>query len=76
MENKVITVDVMNMACPMPILMTSIALKKAPSGTVFEVKANDSVFGRDIEAWCAKTRNKLVCLTRDGQNITAQIEKS
>jgi TusA-related sulfurtransferase len=67
--------DVRDFACPMPIIKTSIALKKAKSGDVFVVTANDEVFHNDIKAWCEKTNNILESLVVSGEDITATIIK-
>lgn len=69
------TVDVRGYACPMPIVKTSIALKKAASGQMFKVIANDEAFKNDIAAWCNKTNNRLDALSVSGDEITAIIIK-
>ncbi len=68
-------VDVRGMSCPMPIIKTSRALKAAASGEVFEVIADDEVFGNDIAAWCKKTGNMLENITVSSNEITATIVK-
>ncbi len=68
-------VDVRGFDCPMPIIKTSRALKKAASGDVFEVIADDEVFQNDIAAWCKKTGNLLENITVSGEEITATIVK-
>ncbi len=68
-------VDVRGFACPMPIIKTSLALKKATSGEVFQVIADDLVFRNDIAAWCKKTGNLLESLTVSGDETTATIVK-
>lgn len=74
--SKKITVDVRGYACPMPILKTSIAMKNAKSGEVFEVLANDEVFRNDIVAWCKNTSNALERLDVDGDETIATIVKN
>ena len=69
-------VDVRGFACPMPIIKTSLALKKAASGEVFQVIADDVVFRNDIAAWCKKTGNLLDNLAVSGEETTATIIKS
>lgn len=73
MSKKVI--DVRGFACPIPIVKTSIALKKASTGDVFEVTATDEGFKNDIVAWCESTHNTLQGITVDGEDITATIVK-
>ena len=68
-------IDVRGHACPMPIIKTSLALKNAQSGEVFEVIANDEAFRKDIKAWCEKTNNTLESLDVVGDEIRATIIK-
>jgi len=69
-------IDVRGYACPMPIIKTSIALKSAERGQVFEVVANDEVFRNDIRAWCEKTNNTLERLDVEGGETRATIIKN
>lgn len=67
--------DFKGMSCPMPIMKTAIAIKKAASGDVFEVVSNDAGFEPDIKAWCKETGNILTGVTKAGSEITAIITK-
>lgn len=67
--------DFKGMACPMPIMKTAMAFKKAASGDVFEVTCDDPGFEPDIKAWCSETGNKLGGIAKDGKVITATITK-
>jgi TusA-related sulfurtransferase len=67
--------DFKGMACPMPIMKTAIAFKKAASGDVFEVVSDDPGFEPDIKAWCNETGNPLSDLKQNGKDITATITK-
>lgn len=69
------TVDVRGHACPIPIIKTSLAMKEAASGEVFEVIANDLGFHRDIKAWCDKTQNTLEGIAIYGNETIATIRK-
>lgn len=69
------TVDVRGLACPIPIIKTSVALREAQRGEVFEILADDRGFKRDIVAWCEKTRNTLEEVVDSGEQITARIVK-
>lgn len=69
------TVDVRGLACPMPIIKTSVALKEAQSGEVFVILADDKGFKRDIVAWCEKTSNTLEEVVDSGEQIIARIVK-
>ena len=68
--------DCKGMACPMPIVKISKAMKGLASGETLEVVADDPGFDPDVHAWCNKTRDELVGLTTEGDLITAVIRKS
>jgi tRNA 2-thiouridine synthesizing protein A len=70
------TLDCKGMACPMPIVKISKAMKGLSSGETLEVVADDPGFDPDVNAWCNKTGNELVSLKSEGDLITAVIKKS
>ena len=63
------------MNCPMPIMKTAMAFKKAASGDEFAVVCDDPGFEPDIKAWASETGNKLAGITKSGKDITATIIK-
>jgi len=67
--------DFRGMSCPMPIMKTSIAIKKATSGDVFEVVCDDAGFEPDVRAWCKETGNILTEINKSGKDTTAVITK-
>ena len=67
--------DFKGMNCPMPIMKTAMAFKKAASGDVFEVTCDDPGFEPDIIAWANETGNPLNGISKDGKDITATITK-
>jgi TusA-related sulfurtransferase len=67
--------DFRGMACPMPIMKTAMAFKKAASGDVFEILCDDPGFEPDITAWCNETGNPLQGISKDGKDITATVAK-
>ena len=67
--------DFKGMSCPMPIMKTAIAMKKAASGDVFEVVCDDAGFAPDVTAWCKETGNTLNSVSTTGKDITAVITK-
>ncbi|MEJ2182722.1 MAG: sulfurtransferase TusA family protein [Nitrospirota bacterium] len=67
--------DFRGMACPMPIMKTAMAFKKAGSGEVFEIVCDDPGFEPDIKAWVEETGNKLDNITKEGKDITATVVK-
>jgi len=67
--------DFKGMSCPMPIMKTAIAVKKAAAGDVFEIVCDDAGFEPDVKAWCKETGNILNSVTTEGKVITAVITK-
>lgn len=63
------------MSCPMPIMKTAMALKKAASGDVFEAVSDDPAFEPDIRAWSKETGNILESVTKSGKDTIAVIVK-
>jgi TusA-related sulfurtransferase len=63
------------MSCPMPIMKTSLAVKKGASGDVFEIVSDDAGFEPDVKAWCKETGNTLTSISKSGSDIIAVITK-
>lgn len=70
-----IKLDFKGMACPMPVIKLSMAMKKGVTGDVFEVVCDDAGFEPDIKAWCDETGNALTNVTKTGKDIIATITK-
>ena len=52
--------DCKNLACPMPIVKVSRAMKEMSDGSELEVEASDPAFRADIEAWANRMGFSLV----------------
>lgn len=63
------------MACPMPVIKLSMAMKKSSAGDVFEIVCDDAGFEPDIKAWCNETGNTLTNITKSGKDIIATVTK-
>ncbi len=57
--------DCTGMACPLPVVKTSQAIKKIGPGRVLELLATDPGVEPDIEAWSRRTGNELVAIAQD-----------
>ena len=68
--------DFKGMNCPMPIMKTAMAMKKAASGDQFEIVCDDPGFEPDITAWCKETKNVLNGISKEGKDIIATITKA
>lgn len=53
-------IDTSGKCCPMPIVDTNMAMKKASSGEILEIIATDPGTKTDIPSWCDRTGNILV----------------
>ncbi len=67
--------DLSGLACPLPIVMTSEAVKKLGEGKVLKVISTDPGFERDIWNWSSQTGNRLLELYREGDKVIALIKK-
>ena len=71
------TVDAVGMFCPIPIVKLKLEIEKLQPAQVVEVLADDPGFELDVASWCKETRNTLLSLEKNTNNIfTAYIEKS
>ena len=68
--------DVRGRACPIPIVELMRVIKTLAGGDEVEVVADDNAFPADVEAWCKKTGNALVSLTRDDAGHVARVRKA
>lgn len=68
--------DCRGMACPMPIVRVSRAMKLLAPGQTLRVEASDAAFPADLEAWLSMRSDKLLALEVDGDQQMAVIQKS
>lgn len=55
-----VTIDAKGQKCPMPVLLTSRAIKKLESGQILLVEATDGGSRTDIPSWAKDTGNELL----------------
>jgi tRNA 2-thiouridine synthesizing protein A len=59
--------DCTGMACPLPVVKTSQAIKKMGPGQVLELLATDPGVEPDMQAWSRRTGNELISIdAQDG----------
>ena len=56
--------DCTGMACPIPVVKTSQAIKKIGQGQVLELLATDPGVERDRQAWSRRTGNELIRISQ------------
>jgi tRNA 2-thiouridine synthesizing protein A len=54
--------DCTGMACPLPVVKTSQAIKKLELGQVLELLATDPGVEPDMQAWSRRTGNELISI--------------
>jgi tRNA 2-thiouridine synthesizing protein A len=58
--------DCTGMACPLPVVKTSQAIKKIEPGQVLELLATDPGVEPDMKAWSGRTGNDLLGISKNG----------
>ena len=56
--------DCTGMACPLPVVKTSQAVKKMELGQVLELLATDPGVEPDMRAWSRRTGNELISIEK------------
>ncbi|MDD3225067.1 MAG: CoA-disulfide reductase [Clostridium sp.] len=68
--------DACGLCCPGPLMQVKASMDNLEDGKILKVTASDPGFYEDIKAWCKRTNNELLNLTKDKANITAFIKKN
>ena len=58
--------DCTGLACPLPVVKTSQAIKKLEPGQVLELLATDPGVEPDMQAWSRRTGNELLSISKEG----------
>ena len=58
--------DCAGMACPLPVVKASQAIKKLEVGRVLELLATDPGIEPDMKAWSSRTGNELLGISKNG----------
>jgi len=68
--------DLTGLSCPVPIVMTSEAVKKMREGEVLKVTSTDPGFERDIWNWSKQTKNEPIKVEKENGKVVAYIRKT
>lgn len=68
--------DASGLSCPGPLMQVKLNLDGMDDRQILKVIASDPGFYEDIKAWCRRTNNELIELTKDKGHITAWIKKN
>lgn len=67
-------VDSRGSTCPGPITDLALAYRRSKVGDVIELWATDPGVKPDVEAWAAKTGNRIVSLEDQGDKIVVVLD--
>lgn len=72
-------VDALGLLCPLPVLRTAAAVRRAPPGAVVELRGDDEGLLEDLPAWCEGNGHELLGIEReeggDGVVLIARVRK-
>lgn len=68
--------DCTGMACPLPVVKTSQAIKKIEQGQVLELLATDPGVEPDMRAWSGRTGNELLAISQRGEVFHVLIRRA
>jgi NADPH-dependent 2,4-dienoyl-CoA reductase/sulfur reductase-like enzyme/peroxiredoxin family protein/rhodanese-related sulfurtransferase/TusA-related sulfurtransferase len=68
--------DCCGLSCPGPLLQVKACMDDLKDGQIMKVIASDPGFYEDIQAWCKRTYNELLDLSKAAGNITAYVRKT
>ena len=68
--------DCTGMACPLPVVKTSQAIKKIQAGQVLELLATDPGVEPDMKAWTTRTGNELLGIAKQGDVFHVLIRRA
>lgn len=67
--------DACGLCCPGPLMQVRACVEDMKEGQVLRVTASDAGFYEDIKAWCKRTDNVLLDISKEGGTIIAYIKK-
>jgi TusA-related sulfurtransferase len=67
--------DCVGLACPLPIMKTSNKIKKMHPGQILEVQSDDDGIEKDMPAWCKRTGNEYLGLTKKNGEYHVYVRK-
>ena len=68
--------DACGLCCPGPLMQVKSCIDELQNNQILKVTASDPGFFEDIKAWCHRTNNELLEITKIKGNIIAYIKKN
>ncbi len=69
------TLDCVGLACPMPIFKTATKIKEMKTGQVLKVLSDDDGIEKDMPAWCKRTDNEYLGLSKENGEYHVFVRK-
>lgn len=70
------TLDLTNLACPMPVIKLSSGIRGVNVGAVIEVYTTDPGTSTDIPAWCRTNGHEILDISQKGETIRFLIRRT
>lgn len=70
------SLDACGLSCPGPLMKLKSAMDEMVINEILQITASDPGFMEDVKAWCLRTDNHLISVTKTKGIITALIKKS
>lgn len=73
--DKQVVIDVRGLKCPLPVLKAERRMQPYGAGTRFLVIATDPMAAIDVPHFCSENGHRLLANSREGDELTFEIEK-
>jgi tRNA 2-thiouridine synthesizing protein A len=74
--DKQVVIDVRGLKCPLPVLKAERRMQPHDAGTRFLVIATDPMAAVDVPHFCNENGHRLLANSREGDELSFEIEKS
>jgi NADPH-dependent 2,4-dienoyl-CoA reductase/sulfur reductase-like enzyme/peroxiredoxin family protein/TusA-related sulfurtransferase/rhodanese-related sulfurtransferase len=75
-DNHHKSLNACGLCCPGPLMRTKNSVDEMQEGEILKITASDPGFYEDIKAWCKRTNNELLDISKEKGIITAYLKKS
>ena len=75
MKNSLLTLNLLGLKCPLPILKTAKKLKEIKKGELLEVKTDDSSEEKDFVEFCKLNNSKIIKRKKQNKILCVLLKK-
>ena len=75
MKNSLLTLNLLGLKCPLPILKTAKKLKEIKKGELLEVKTDDSSAEKDFVEFCKLNNSKIIKRKKQNKILCVLLKK-